>query len=239
MKNLYLAAIDEVRAERDEYLATLTEAERTAYLKQLLSETDPPRALNTENDFVRSLAFTDAEGLPPDEQSVEIEDASVLATRIRFAGGNHVNSPNWRSRCGCDQTGPCTTLKHGTSYVAVDYNYGIGRGAFDIVVYIRHYGRDYFGNRPWDQFVNCAAAYKLWRSGRLTGPGSPGREGYFSSGNNQTAGDHKGTLGVAAYLPGTDTMAWNCRWYFDGPGDGWGAEWLHCGKDYNIWLADA
>lgn len=239
MKNLHLIGLNEANTERSEYLASLTDAERTEYLMQLLSESDGLQTIGqTEDDSSGRLALVTSTARPPDEQSLEVESAGLLATGIKLAGKRWARNARWRTRCGCDQTSPCTTSNHGTSYVAVDYNYGIGRGAFDIVVYIRHYGRDYFEGRPWDQFVNCAAAYKLWRSGRLFGPGAPGRGGYFSSGNNQTGGDHKGTLGVAAYLPGTETLAWTGRWYFDEPGSEWGTEWLHCGKDYAIWLED-
>lgn len=232
--NPHLNALDEMRTERAEYIKVLTEAERIAFLTQLLSETDVPETPDSGHCPVAIIE----DGIAPDEQSLEVEDARLLVRGIKLVGANHINNARWRSRCGCDAAGPCTTSKHGTSYIAVDYNHEVGRGAFDIIVYIRHYGRDYFGGKTWDYFVNSAAAYKLWRSGRLTGPGSPSREGYFSSGNNQTAGEHKGTLGVAAYQPGTNTIAWWGRWYFDGPGNGWGAEWLHCGKDYNIWFAD-
>lgn|GEM_PF-5335404 len=241
MENLYLAAREAARKERADYVAALTEAERTAFLISLLAESnDPLPSPNLgEMGVAAILAPRACEGLAPDEQSLEVKEAALLATRVQFAGGTHRNNGNWRSRCGCDATGACSTSSHGTSYVAVDYNAGGGRGAFDIIVYIRHYGREYFGGKSWDFFVNCPVAYRLWNSGRLTGPGSAGRGGYFSSGNNQTPGRHTGALGVAAYMPGTNTIAWWGRWYFDESGNGWGAEWLHCGKDYDIWFEDA
>ena len=240
MDNLYQAALDDARKERAEYLAALTDAERTDMLMRLLSESNDPSPSPNFNEMGSAFTLVPESkgGVPPDEQSLELKEAAALATSVRFDAGNMRTNGNWRSRCGCDATGTCSTSSHGWSYMTVDYNAGRGRGAFDIVVYVRHYGREYFGGKSWDFFVNCPAAYRLWNSGRLTGPGSARRAGSFPSGNNQTPGAHTGTLGVAAYTPGTNTIAWWGRWYFDQAGSGWGAEWLHCGKDYEIWFGD-
>lgn len=145
---------------------------------------------------------------------------------------------NWRSRCGCDRTGICTTSQHGTSYVAVDYNLGRGRGKYDIRAVINHYGRDYYENWEDFQFAFENSTYGLVRTGRLYGQGSPGREGYFSTGGNQTPGDHDGTLGVEVFDPGTNNRLYWALWDFNSGWQNWGDQWLHCGHDYGFWFSD-
>ena len=239
MENLHLAALEEVRRERTEYLAELTDEERTAFLAQLLAELNDPSPLPNLHEMAPTVATLSDKNLtyyPPDEQSGVINNRPCVVQAAIWQNGN------WRARCGCDQVGNCSTLNHGRSYMAVNYNRGRGRGMFDIRVYLRRYGREHFHGRGWDYFENCHAAYKLWRSGLLTGPDNPGRQGHFFNGNNQTPGLRTGTLGIAAYTPGTTTRVWWGLWYFDSQSFVWwenlGDEWLRCGKDYGIWIED-
>lgn len=227
MTSVYMKHIESVRAEQAEFVATLTEQEKTEFLLCLLF--DAGRRGVADDSIVSKIS----------PQSPEFQIASSNAAPIRMTGAQAFKE-NFRARCGCDQVSDCSSESHGTAYVDVDYNYGVGRGRYDIVVRIRHYGRDMYGVGPdaWDNFVNAALANRLWKSDRLFGPGSPGRGGYFDSGNNQTPGRHTGALGVEVFEPGTDNQIWWGIWYFeDGWGD-WGDQWLRCGHTYNFWFAD-
>jgi hypothetical protein len=235
MKSVEQTHAELVEAERAAYISALDEVERSAFLLSILNDT----------------GHSD-----PGEESSEIHEATPASDEAELAiamtASSDTSAPvkltkalafkkNFRARCGCDQVGTCNSESHGTSYVDMDYNHGVGRGKHDVVCYIRHYGVDVYGTGPnmWAKFMNASKSARLFQSARLFGPGSPGRGGYFGSGNNQTAGRHTGTLGLAVYKPGTNDLEyWACYCFTAGWGD-WGDQWLRCGHTYNFWFADA
>ena len=160
---------------------------------------------------------------------------------MKLSGTLAKKNPNFRSRCRCDQTGPCNSAGWGSSYVTIDYNYKHLVSNYRIVVRLRHYGIDYYkrNNDVWTGFVKAPAAYCLWTSSILSGPAAPGRDGYFMTGNNQTPPPPTGTVGVEAVVPdGSNRLVWWGLWDFNAGWDDWGKEWLRCGHDYWFWFED-
>ncbi|WP_155894683.1 hypothetical protein [Bacillus sp. 37MA] len=102
-------------------------------------------------------------------------------------------NPNFRGRCGCSSIGACSDLNRGKSYAAVDYNHGVGPGKYNIKVWIKHHGKEYYGKHAtheqrWSSFINAPRSHNLFSTSILTGPSSPGREDYFDNDNNDTHG---------------------------------------------------
>lgn len=176
---------------------------------------------------------------PDDVSSVEYRQNAPVILVNSWAERN----PNFRKRCGCDDFGSCPSTNHGTSYAAVDYNHGVGPGKYNIKVWIKHYGKEYYGTpntfeERWRKFQNAPRAYNHFKTEILSGPGAPGRQGYFENGNNQTRGLRTGTLGLEVYDKTTGKSVWRSLYYFDqGFGD-WGREWLRCGHDYGFQFKD-
>lgn len=175
----------------------------------------------------------------PDEVSSEFrEDAPVVLVNS-WAEKN----PNFRGRCGCNPVGTCSSLNRGTSYVAVDYNHGVGPGKYNIKVWIKHYGKEYYGRHSthaerWRSFIRAPASYNHFQTSILTGPNSPGRQGYMQNDNNDTPGLQTGTLGLEVYDKKTGKSVWRSLYYFDSGFGSWGREWLRCGHDYGFQFKD-
>nr|WP_088325874.1 hypothetical protein [Bacillus cereus] len=160
---------------------------------------------------------------------------------IKMVNGRVEQNPNMRSRCGCDNFGPCSTYNHGQSYLAVDYNHGIGPGKYNILITVQRYGEEYYGTGQdaWYRFQHAPGTYTGNRTSKLGGPGAAGREFYFRNGNNQTPGLRTGALGVEVFDKRTDrSLGWGL-WYFTaGWSNDWGREWYRCGQDYGFWFED-
>ncbi|QTH45343.1 hypothetical protein J4772_13580 [Cohnella sp. LGH] len=167
----------------------------------------------------------------------------------------HKIKKKFRKWCGCGDLGTCDSTDHGTAYIATDYNTGMGKGFYDIIVYLRHYPISQFevpnnNSKTWDNFKNGSNNYMLWKSAILYGPNVPGRDGNFQTGHNDTPGHlHIGTIGVEVIR-----TEWNCDdnvmerktiwwalWDFHkgwrGPNN-WGNEWLRCGHELDFWFRD-
>ncbi|EPY6430556.1 hypothetical protein [Clostridium sporogenes] len=180
--------------------------------------------------------------MPDDVSSVEYrQDAPVILVNS-WANKN----PNFRKRCGCDDVSSCPSTNFGTSYVAVDYNHGVGPGKYKIKVWIKHYGKEYYGKpgtfeERWRKFQNAPRAYNHFSTDILPGPGAPGRQGYFRNGNNDTPASpyrNTGTLGLEVYDKRTNKSIWRALYYFDQGFGNWGREWLRCGHDYGFQFRD-
>jgi len=177
--------------------------------------------------------------IPDEVSSVEYRQSAPVILVNSWANKN----PNFRGRCGCDSIGTCSSLNRGQSYAAVDYNYGVGPGKYNIKVWIKHYGKDYYGKpntfeERWRLFQHAPLSYNHFQTKIITGPGSPGREGYFQNDNNDTPGLQTGTLGLEVYDKKTGNSVWRSLYYFDEGFGQWGKEWLRCGHDYGFEFKD-
>lgn len=177
--------------------------------------------------------------IPEDTTSENRQNAPVILVNS-WAEKN----PNWRARCGCSQHGTCSTLNRGKSYAAVDYNHGVGPGKYKIKVWIKHFGKEYYGKpstfaERWRKFKNAPASYTHFQTDILSGPNAPGRQGYFMNDNNDTVGPQTGTLGLEVYDKNTGEHVWGSLYYFDEGFGNWGNEWLRCGHDYGFQFKDA
>lgn len=179
---------------------------------------------------------------PDDASSDEYRQEAPVILANFWANKNS----NFRRRCGCDAFGSCPSTNFGTSYAAVDYNFGVGPGKYKIKVWIKHYGKEYYGSRPtfeerWRLFQRAPKSYNHFSTAILPGPGAPGRAGYFQNGNNNTPHSpyrNTGTLGLEVYDKVTNKSIWRALYYFEeGFGD-WGREWLRCGHDYGFQFRD-
>lgn len=153
-------------------------------------------------------------------------------------------NPNFRRRCGCDSFGSCPSTNHGTSYVAVDYNHRKGPGKYNIRVWIKHYGKEYYGRwntfeERWRKFQNAPRSYTHFTSAILSGPNASGRQNYFRNGHNDTPGLRTGTLGLEVYDKRTGRSVWRALYYFDSGFGSFGREWLRCGHDYGFQFEDS
>ncbi|WP_394548830.1 hypothetical protein [Priestia aryabhattai] len=178
--------------------------------------------------------------IPDDVSSAEERETAPVILTQSWATRN----ANFRSRCGCDSIGSCPSTNHGQSYAAVDYNYGVGPGKYNIRVWIKHYGKENYGQgdtfeKRWNSFQRAPNSYNHFTTSILSGPGAPGRAGYFKNGNNDTPGLRTGTLGLEVYDKRTGNSVWRALYYFDGGFGNWGREWLRCGHDYGFEFKDA
>ncbi|MED0945965.1 hypothetical protein [Bacillus mycoides] len=150
---------------------------------------------------------------------------------------------NFRGRCGCSQHGPCSSLNRGNSYVAVDYNHGVGPGKYNIQVCIKHYGKEYYGKentfeKRWNKFKRAPSSYVHFCTNKLSGPNAPGRQGYFQNDNNDTPGRQTGTLGLEVFDKRTGASVYRALYYFVNVFPNLGDEWLRCGHDFGFQFKD-
>lgn len=225
---------DEIRVEKEklDYVAAISEKEAKKFLVDVLTE-----SASYETRKANTMLITPELNAGNVIASVSMGKTAPIKLRQVLAFKS-----NFRSRCGCDSIGSCNSESHGTAYADVDYNYGINnRGKYDIIVRINHYGLNYYTkdpNKAWIRFRDAPISYHLWSSSKLSGPGNPGRGGYFQNGNNNTPGEHTGTLGVEVYEPTSNRQIWWGLWYFDDGWGDWGNQWLRCGHTYNFWFED-
>jgi len=212
------------RPDRISYIDSLDQTDLRFVAKTLLDSLESPfKPKLHQFDPTNVRAST-----PPDVQSAD------PTGRISLLQYGVDTNDNWRSRCGCDSSGTCDTNDNGLSYVSMDYGYGQPHANYAIIVRIRRYQY-----HTWDDFIGAHAAYCLFATKKwLTGPGAPGREGYFNTGNNQTPQPNQGTLGVEAWDKAKQHRLWWGLWWLK-QFPRWGENWLHCGMDYCFWFGDA
>lgn len=152
------------------------------------------------------------------------------------------NHKKFREQCGCTPGGSCSSKNRGVSFVAVDYNFGVGPGKYDIQVCINHYGKEYYGTentfeKRWYKFKHAPLAYIHFCTQKLSGPNAPGRQGLFQNDNNETYGKQTGTLGLEVFDKRTGESVYRSLYYFE-TGFPWGEEWLRCGHNYGFQFKD-
>lgn len=159
---------------------------------------------------------------------------TVFRTAVSFSyDASATRNPNWRSRCGCDQTSTCNTLQWGQSYIR--FNNQSGR--YKIRVYLRSYGKQTWWNpnrtfaQNWDLFVAAPSTYIRFTSGIIEPRASAA--GYFRNGNNDTSGGGQaGTIGIEIF--DTNGVRVNRIFFWPPNWDPWGMLWMRCGHDYNF-----
>ncbi len=213
----------------ESYVNALTDEEKTEFLLSILSDYIDQKQ-DVESTLIESAPI-------PRDPEVQSTREAPPGSRLYIHSAT-ARKKNLHRRCGCGSLGTCNSETHGTSFVSLVYNSEFTpENRYEIVVRINHYGRDYYGTgeNAWGRFINAPSTYKLFISTRLFGPNNNTGGGYFQSGNNQTPGDHFGTLGIEVFKPGTDEQVWWGLWYFHdswpGPNN-WGNQWLRCGHDY-------
>ncbi|MFK9120871.1 hypothetical protein ACJEBK_29205 [Peribacillus frigoritolerans] len=249
MEDVYQNHIKKINEAQEKYINALTEEESKKFLLSIIQDNDntclqqniTPTGGSSRESSAMDEILTDSRETVYQHPTVAPDFPGPIRLKSYSANKNKGKHRKW---CFCDSFGACNSDNHGVSHVAIDYNYGIGDGRYDIVVAIKHYGFEQYGigASAWEKFKKAPNAYGHFVSARLSGPNSAGRQNYFQNGNNQTGKSLRGTLGVEVFEKGTSNQIWWGLWYFNygnlGFGNSWGDQWLRCGHDYNFWFED-